>query len=480
MPSRRVLVLALAAAVGLVACSAMAPWRPEDKRPQDARTSFKPASPGDSTFAALAPAAGDTVDVATTSRWAGVLGGAAYRVEVPADWNGKLVMYAHGYAGEGNALVVQNPGIRRYLVQHGYAWAASSYSKNFYDVRAGVEDTNALALEFNRIAAAAGRSLPVPSKVYITGVSMGAHITAAAIEDEAYATEKHKIRYNGAVPMCGVVGDTALFDYFAGAQLAAQAIAGVPHYPFGDWADISTQVTNALFITMKPTITLTPAGVQFASVLENLTGGQRPMFDIGLAVGGSFPIVWGIFGGDGTVNGIVNKNIADTNRFSYAIEGDPAASAALNAKVLKLSKVPEANRLRSDGLRWIPKVNGEIHVPVVSLHTLGDLYVPFGMEQVYRQRVAAKGNDRWLVQRAIRGATHCDFTVAEEATAFEDMVRWERDGVVPRGDDVLTPATVAAAGYGCGHTQDTIGPDDRPEVARLRAYIAQHGPACPR
>ena len=53
---------------------------------------------------------------------------------------------------------------------------------------------------------------------------------------------------------------------------------------------------------------------------------------------------------------------------------------------------------------------------MVTIHTLGDLFVPFSMEQVYQKRVAAKGNSDWLVQRAIRGISHCDFTVAEQVT----------------------------------------------------------------
>ena len=85
----------------------------------------------------MAPAGGDTVEMSATSRWAGVLEGAAYRIEVPPNWNGELVMYAHGYAGEGLTLAAVDSSIRRYLIQHGYAWAASSYSKNSYDVRAG-------------------------------------------------------------------------------------------------------------------------------------------------------------------------------------------------------------------------------------------------------------------------------------------------------------------------------------------------------
>lgn len=458
--------LRLAATSGVSLAAALGP---EETRAQDSRTFTADATV--TTFAAMAAATGDVTDMSTTSRWAGVLKGAGYRIEVPATWNGKLVMYAHGYAGTGAALAITNPLIRRYLIQNGYAWAASSYSKNYYDVRAGVEDTNALALAFNTIAAANSRTLAAPSKIYITGHSMGGHITAAAIEDEAYATANNKVKYNGAVPMCGVVGDTALFDEFAAMQVTAQAVAGVPTTPFTSWSTIVAQVTSTLF-TKFPSVPTAIAGVQYVSVLKNITGGERPLFSQGLAYGGAFPSAYGTFGGDGTVSGILNKSVIDTNAFTYTIDGDAAASAALNAAVLKVTAVADANRLRRDGLRWIPKVNGEFKIPVVSIHTLGDLYVPFGMEQVYQQRVAAKGNSGWLVQRAIRGASHCDFTVAEQVDAFDAMIKWERDGIKPAGDDVVTAATVAAPAFGCTYTKNTLGPDEYGTTLALRPIIA--------
>ncbi len=447
----------------------------EETRPQDSR-SFAVAGPSATTFAALAAAPGDAVDNASTSRWAGVLEGAAYRIEVPANWNGRLVMYAHGYAGEGSALNVTNPSIRRHLIQNGYAWAASSYSKNYYDVRAGVEDTNALALAFNRLAAAHGRPLAPPQRIYITGHSMGGHVTAAAIEAEALATARNKVRYQGAVPMCGVVGDTELFDYFAGAQVTAQALAGVAQRPLTEWAAIQGQVTSTLFTSFPAAPTAT--GRAYLSVIQNLTGGPRPLFDLGVAVGGSFAPVWGVFGSDGSVNGILNRNVADTTRFTYRIDGDAAASAALNASVQKRTAVPDANRLRRDGLRWIPVSPGDINIPVVTLHTLGDLYVPFSMQQIYQRRVADKGRSQWLVQRAIRGASHCDFTVAEQVEAFDAMVQWEQGGAKPGGDDVQTPATVAAPTYGCRYTRNTLGPDDSSTTRQLRAVISQAAASC--
>ena len=471
----RLSALALTAASLLTACGGNdAVVEPEETRAQDSRSFTTTAA---TTFTAMAAAPGDVTDMSSSSRWAGELNGASYRVEVPANWNGKLVMYAHGYAGTGAAVGVSNPSIRRYLVQNGYAWAASSYSKNYYDVRAGVEDTNALANAFNTIATANARALAAPSKVYITGHSMGGHITAAAIEDEASSTAINKVKYAGAVPMCGVMGDTELFNQFAAMQVTAQAVAGLPSYPTTKWSEINALVTSTLFTTFPSAPTA--AGVKYLSVLQNITGGQRPMFDLGIAFGGSFPSAYGTFGADGTVTGILNKNVLDTNAYRYTIDGDAAGSTALNAAVQKLTATADANRLRRDGLRWIPQAHGEFKIPVVSIHTLGDLFVPFSMQQVYQKRVAAKGNSAWLVQRAIRGASHCDFTVAEQATAFDDMIKWERDGIKPTGDDVITAATVAAPTYGCRYTNNTLGTDESGATRALRPNILASSAACP-
>jgi pimeloyl-ACP methyl ester carboxylesterase len=465
------------AIVGLAACGSDDPQVETETRAQDTRTKFAPANPAETTFAAMAAEPGDVVDMATTSRWSGVLKGAQYHVEVPANWNGKLVMYAHGFAGNGDVLAVQNPSIRRYLVQNGYAWAASSYSKNYYDVKAGVEDTNGLALEFNKIATANSRTLAAPTRIYITGHSMGGHITGAAIEDEAAQYAINKVKYNGAVPMCGVMGDTALFDTFAAMQMAAQTVAGSPTNPSDKWADIEPATKAALYTTF-PSVPTT-LGLKYKSILKNLTGGERPMFEQGMAFGGSFPSAYGTFGSDGTVTGILNKNILDTNGITYVIDGDIPGSADVNAKAQKLTAATDANRLRFDGLRWIPKVNGEFKIPVVSIHTLGDMFVPFNMQQVYQKRVAAKGNSAFLVQRAIRGASHCDFTVAEQVKAFDDMIKWESTGVKPAGDDVVTASVVAATTYGCTHTNNTIGPDDGNTTKALRPNILLSTPACP-
>ncbi|WP_370567247.1 hypothetical protein [Deinococcus sp. DB0503] len=105
-------------------------------------------------------------------------------------------------------------------------------------------------------------------------------------------------------------------------------------------------------------------------------------------------------------------------------------------------------------------MSGQFSVPVLTLHTLGDFYVPFRHQQLYRLAAQAHGNGDRLVQRAIRAAGHCEFDGAEVVEALNDLVQWEKTGVKPAGDDVLNPATVADPNYGCRFTRVT-----RPGVA---------------
>src|SRR5262245_9397138 len=104
----------------------------------------------------------DALPGTTTQRLWGGHNSAGYRIEVPASWNGKLEMWAHGFRGTGLELTVDNHPLRAFLIANGYAWAASSYSKNAYDPSQGAKDTHALTQLFNGLVGHPGRT-------YITG-----------------------------------------------------------------------------------------------------------------------------------------------------------------------------------------------------------------------------------------------------------------------------------------------------------------------
>jgi pimeloyl-ACP methyl ester carboxylesterase len=374
----------------------------------------------------------DALPGTATTRYWGVHNGAGYRVEVPQHWNGELVLYAHGYRGTGLELTVSNPSIRAYFVRHGYAWAASSYRTNGYDVKQGVQDTHALGTFFHGLVGE-------PDRTYLMGHSMGGHITGVAIE-------QYRNAYDGALPLCGVLGDRTLFDYFLDFHLVAQALTGIQvGYPFPDnyQAVIVPQLQAAL--AANPALYQ-----QLAAVVKYRSGGERPLYDVAFPSWYNFLFTLG--GGDPTL-GVAPGPVAGNAGTVYQLDGDPAlspAEQALNASVRRIAPSPQG--LQPNGLANIPPIAGDIAIPVLTLHTLGDLFVPFAMEQIYARRVAEQGKANLLVARAIRDVGHCGFAMAEEERAFADLVTWVETGSRPLGDAILDPAVVADPKFGCQFT----------------------------
>ncbi|MEU8360148.1 hypothetical protein AB0C27_29465 [Nonomuraea sp. NPDC048882] len=366
---------------------------------------------------------------------------AAFTAEVPPRWNGDLVMWAHGYRGDTRVLTVDEPayGLRQRLLDQGYAWAASSYYANGYDVRAGVLSTRALTERFARTV---GR----PRRTYIMGVSMGGHVTARSIEE-------YPGRYAAALPMCGVLGDHELFDFFLDFHLVAQDLADVPAYPIPD--DYATSVVPRIKERLGLTGGADPAGDpgrQFRSIVVELGGGERPGAAAAFAYWQDF--LFGLAGPDGGGPLAEEPGRVATNRGTVY---RPATPVDVNATVQRVDPADPAAR-HTRRLTAVPAVSGRIDVPVLSLHGLGDNFVPFSMERYYRADVAAHGRSRLLVQRAIRAAGHCEFSAAEAGAAWDDLVRWQRTGLRPAGDDVTSPATVADPAYGCRFTDASAHP----------------------
>ncbi len=384
-----------------------------------------------------------------TALW-GVHTRAGYRIEVPDNWNGDLVVWAHGFRGTGLELTVDDHPLRALLIPLGYAWAASSYSRNDYDVATGVQDTHALVQRFNGLVGN-------PEKVYITGASMGGHITAVSIE-------QYGGTYDAALPICGVLGDYALFDYFLDFNVAAQQLGtGMSAFPVDPARYIGLTVP-----AIKAALEAAPGAWPFVlnadgENLKNLTelrsGGVRPNFDEAFAFWNSIPTATGpgnfLFNlglGDGTLPrapGVAVDNIG----VIYQFDEDPALTPGerlLNDTIVRVNADPQGPA--PNGLAQVPVIQGDIDIPVLTLHNLGDLFVPVLNEIEYASRVAANGKSHLLVQRAIRGVQHCEFTPAEFSTAFLDLVTWVEFGVRPEGDDWLDPAAVADPEFGCRFT----------------------------
>ncbi|MEM1433471.1 MAG: alpha/beta hydrolase [Pseudomonadota bacterium] len=419
----------------------------------------------------------------------GVRKGAGYRIEVPEGWDGgDLMMYAHGFRGNIPELTVDSPpeAMRRWLLANGIAWAASSYSRNYYDVRSGVESTNDLARFFKRKV---GR----PDRTFITGFSMGGHVTGAAIEMypnvncpdgrrgrfcrrivRVLGKLSGGIRYSGAAPFCGVMGDTELLNYFGDVNRGAEALAGVQLPAFPPPEDY--------FTTIFPQVLLGFANPEVAArhvaLTQMLSGGPRPGFAASYAFWQEF--LFGFAGGDSTFDGIISGELYDNIGRVYQLDPDPALTdveQALNDQVFRTAADPGVNPRRFLKLQRIPEISGRLTQPVVSTHTFGDLFVPFSMEQIYAREAQQKHRDHLLVSRATRAVGHCEFSGSELVAGVADMIQWATDGQRPGGDDILDVEALAAPDAGCAHsiTDRPFGPEGPAFPASRAAYGACPG-----
>ncbi len=384
----------------------------------------------------------------------GIQNGAGWQYEVPEHWNGDLVMWAHGYAGTGTDLFVQQPpqGLREYLIANGYAWGASSYSENDYRVATPAKETRRLAQSFKKFTGVKKQ----PAHRYLLGVSMGGNITA-------YSAERYRKFYDGLLPACGVLADKDLFDYFADANLAFQELGGNGELPVANpaqWLGVDVPANKAALEAAPGSwpFALNDDGEALKQLIELESGGDRPNFDEGwtfwnIAVEGQFDnsnFLWSLAIDTGTVplEGQFNGNDGEV----YQLDLDPALSAeevAFNENIQRVERMSYLPYQRKE----LPENKGRFVDPMLTIHNLGDLFVPFNNEVEYYERVQANGFPNKLVQRAIRGAGHCDFTTAEWITSFQDLENWAENGVKPEGDIVNDPAAVADPSYGCRFTE---------------------------
>ena len=117
----------------------------------------------------------------------GELNGAPYRIVVPENWNGTLVVHAHGYrdaadhpgeVDDRSAPASPSAALEPALLGQGYAIAGSAYKSNGWAVQDGIADTKALVSHFRE---AVGK----PNRTLLWGFSMGSLVTLALAEQTA-------------------------------------------------------------------------------------------------------------------------------------------------------------------------------------------------------------------------------------------------------------------------------------------------------
>lgn len=377
-------------------------------------------------LAVPAPLAEATVPLAGPIDLVGELDGAPFEIRVPADWNGTLVMYAHGYrdladhpgeVDDRSASAFVNDATEQAMLDAGYAIAGSAYSSNGWAVREGVRDTQALVQHFRQVVG-------TPERTLLAGFSMGSVIAFDSIES------LHGV-YDGALPSCAVgAGAPAAFD---GTLAIASAYAAAFGWPaaWGTPADLRDDLDfeSEVLPTLIGQITA-PGGFgrfEFIRLVTGVPAGPEWPFSIFYFTTEGRAELERRAGGGVVQNADHTYTLSAANRAYLATLG--VSDAAVDGWLADMM----AGRVSADNparqyLRRYAEYSGNIKDPVLTLDTTVDALVPPAHISVYNDTVRRPE----LVANAwTNGVGHCNFTIPQLVTAVTALDNWVRTGERP-------------------------------------------------
>jgi hypothetical protein len=336
----------------------------------------------------------------------GMLDGAAYRIDIPNDWNHNLVIYYHGYAQHPVTFHIAQhlTGQQAPLLDRHYAVAESAYSETGWALPQAYPETEALRRYF-------AKRFGQPHETYVAGGSMGGALVMVTLE-------LNPKPYLGGLDLCGSVGPTsesfdrrfalrAAFDYYFPGLMPA--LVPVPTDFFANQAERDRILAALRENPQAATAMRALAGVHtdaelaynmayFTFVIgdmEHRAGGNpfdnRNTIYSGTNAANSF--------GDYELNDNVRRYIAQTKARAYLVR------------------------------HYTP--SGRLGRPMLALHTIYDPIVPAAQLALYGHQVQAAGFGDNLVQQYVHRDGHCNLTPDEIGDAFDELVAWTHGGTRP-------------------------------------------------
>ena len=361
----------------------------------------------------------------------GTLHAVAYRIDIPANWNHALVVYFHGYSEGPYTYRISAPlgDQTGPLFERGFAVIQSAYSAPGWALAEAYPETEQLRLYFLRryVQPTLGKNAAKDGNIetIAAGGSMGGALVAAVLELNPKA-------YAGGLNLCGSVGPTDLAFQRRFAWRAAFDFYFPNLLPPLDPVPADFEETRALKRRVEDALHANPPA---AAALRNLTSLHT---DHDVAEG---MVYFTYVVGD--IQRRAHGNAFDNRNFLYA-GTDPSSSAtdnALNDGVRRYAADPRAREYLLH--HYTP--NGQLHHPMLALHTTYDPRIPTPTLSVYGEQVAIAGFSQNLVQQYVRRDGHCTFTPDEVGRTFDELLTWIHGGRRPVAG-ALPPALRPAAG----------------------------------
>lgn len=384
------------------------------------------------TVVCLALVAAGVLSASAQTVVTGTAGQAHFKFAVPANWNGDLVIWNHGYSLNPITPFVIDPAnpldglgpLAALQFFEGYALAASTYRQVGWAVFKSNNDLRGMMGAFRR-------RFGSPGQIFVTGASLGGIVTIRAIE------EAHLGNVVGALTLCGPLAGSRNWDGGLDARLIYDELcstvpgAAIPGGAEGlpeDSPITPTQVAlavNQCTGVLLPPAARTPAQqarlARFRSLTtlpENFV--QTVMF---FATFGLHDIVHDKLNGKiGTGNACVDYGDAEINDAIERVTPNRGA----------------ANRLARN---YTP--TGDVgHTRIVSMHTDKDGLAIVENESDYASKVPAANFTSAVVVEDV--PSHCGFTPAELLASWEALRGWVTNGVQPTASNILDVCQAAA------------------------------------
>jgi len=336
----------------------------------------------------------------------GMLNGAAYRIDIPNDWNHNLVVYYHGYAQQPVSFHIAErlTSYQQPIFERHYAVIESAYSETGWALPQAYPETEALRQYFVK-------RFGTPRETYVVGSSMGGALVMVTLE-------LNPKPYIGGLDLCGAVGPTsesfdrrfamrAAFDYYFPGVMPA--LVSVPQ---------DFEANRAERERIAAALHENPQGAAAMRSLMGLHTDAELAFDIAY-----FTFVIGDMQRRSGGNPFDNRNTIYSGTNATNSFGD----YELNDKVHRYEgqALPRAYLVR----HYTP--TGRLGRPMLALHTVYDPIVPVSQLALYSRQVEAAGFTQNLIQQYVHRDGHCTIRPDEVGEAFDELVAWTHHGPRP-------------------------------------------------
>jgi hypothetical protein len=345
---------------------------------------------------------------------------------MPADWNGSLVVHAHG----GPRLGAPTPdGADEDLVRFavtvaaGYAWIGSTYRRGGYGVRMAAADVESSRELFVR-------HFGQPRLTLLHGQSYGGNVAAKLSELNAL-TEDGRRHYDGVLLTNGILnGGTRAYGFRADLRAVYQLYCGnhprpdEPQYPL--WAGLPTGDSMTRDDLRRRVDDCT--GVHLPDRARSPEQ-QRRLRDIlavtGVDEGELFRhLAWASFNFRDLIAFLGGLNPFDNSGTTYRGSQD---DVALNRGVARFRASPDAlARLAYDA-----DLTGLIVLPTVTLNALHDPVVASRGAAEYGDVVGRAGRAQLLLRLLTSEDSHSTLSDAGYLAALESLADWAGSGRRP-------------------------------------------------